>query len=352
MSTVTPNLGLFKYNITTDANVAFNINTALNNNWDKIDAAVYGSSRNIGEIVTSTIPIVNASLHLLDGALIQGGGIYSDFVSYMANLYGDGTDIPNYFCSQVDWETAVSTYGVCGKFVYNSTNNTVRLPKITGIIEGTTDLTALGDLVEAGLPNITGTFSPWAEGNSLATGAFYVVSNNQKGTNQGGDSDNTLFGFDASRSSSVYGNSNTIQPQTIKAFYYIVIANAVKNGISVDIDEIATDLNNKADLSDMVEVQCIIETYSNGTSWYRVYSDGWCEQGGRTTNTGAETITFLKPFIDANYYGSACPNYDARTDGINAYVGNLTATTMTIYNKQYGTSSTSIMNWYACGYII
>lgn len=37
MSTTTANLGLFKYNTTTDANEAFNINTALNNNWDKID---------------------------------------------------------------------------------------------------------------------------------------------------------------------------------------------------------------------------------------------------------------------------------------------------------------------------
>lgn len=42
MSTTTPNLGLFKYNTTTDSNVAFNINTALNGNWDKIDSAMAG----------------------------------------------------------------------------------------------------------------------------------------------------------------------------------------------------------------------------------------------------------------------------------------------------------------------
>ena len=40
MSTVTPNLGLFKYDTTnvTDLASAFNINTALNNNWDIIDS--------------------------------------------------------------------------------------------------------------------------------------------------------------------------------------------------------------------------------------------------------------------------------------------------------------------------
>lgn len=40
MSTTTTNLGLFKYNTTTDANVAFSITNALNNNWDKIDTAI------------------------------------------------------------------------------------------------------------------------------------------------------------------------------------------------------------------------------------------------------------------------------------------------------------------------
>ena len=54
----------------------------------------------------------------------------------------------------------------------------------------------------------------------------------------------------------------------------------------------------------------ITETYVNGSSWYRVYSDGWCEQGGKWTGSvsidaGAEkvvTITFLKPYKDINYH--------------------------------------------------
>ena len=46
---------------------------------------------------------------------------------------------------------------------------------------------------------------------------------------------------------SIYGKSNTVQPQTIKGYYYIVIATSTKTDIQVDIDEIATDLNGKAD---------------------------------------------------------------------------------------------------------
>ena len=38
MSELTPNLGLFKYNLDTDGKESFNITQCLNNNWDKIDS--------------------------------------------------------------------------------------------------------------------------------------------------------------------------------------------------------------------------------------------------------------------------------------------------------------------------
>lgn len=208
-------------------------------------------NRVIGQIIESTLPLTDAGLHLLDGSLITGGGIYAGFVNYIANLYGDGTNVPNYFCSESDWQTAVTTYGVCGKFVYDSTNNTVRLPKITGMIEGTTDVTALGDLVQAGLPNITGSFAKVVtrgHNDNTVTGAFTKTHSANQDIDSGGLYYSELvINLDASRSSSVYGNSNTVQPQTIKVLYYIVIATSVKTEIEVNIDEVVTDLNAKAD---------------------------------------------------------------------------------------------------------
>ena len=38
MSTTTSNFGLFKYDTTADAQTAFSITNALNNNWDKLDS--------------------------------------------------------------------------------------------------------------------------------------------------------------------------------------------------------------------------------------------------------------------------------------------------------------------------
>ena len=224
---------------------SFSLNQSAN---ATIDFEEGGSSRNIGEIVVSAVPVSDAGLHLLDGALIQGGGIYSDFVDYMAGLV---SGYPDLFETEENWQTAVTTYGVCGKFVYDSVNNTIRLPKITGIIEGTTDVTALGDLVEAGAPNIVGSIgisaSTYGGGSVLngGTDSLYVGTET-KSANKLGSGQSTvsyMVNLDASRSNSVYGNSTTVQPQTIKALYYIVVATSVKTQIEVDIDEVATDLN-------------------------------------------------------------------------------------------------------------
>lgn len=77
-----------------------------------------------------------------------------------------------------------------------------------------------GTTIDAGLPNITGTFNPYSEGSGVATmkqsltGAFYGVSTDQWGwgTANGLDQDNYLIGIDASRSSAIYGKSTTVQP--------------------------------------------------------------------------------------------------------------------------------------------
>lgn len=243
MSTTTQRLGLFKYDTIADSQVPFNIDDALNYNWDILEQKV-GPNRNVGEIVASSVPLIDAGLHLLDGALILGDGIYSKFVEYIAQLYTDNPDA-NYFTDETTWQDSVTQYGVCGKFVYDSVNNTVRLPKITGILEGTTDVTALGDLIEAGLPNITGSCGSFRCGGNNTSGALYLTSTASVGGGTGGTGFNA--NIDASRSNSIYGNSNTVQPQTIKVLYYIVVATTTKTNIEVDIDNIATDLNGKAD---------------------------------------------------------------------------------------------------------
>lgn len=213
------------------------------------DGTISAICRNVGEIISSTLPLTDAGLHLLDGSLLQYG-IYKEFIDYIADLYAKNPSA-NYFTTEALWQKSVTTYGSCGKFVYNATDNTVRLPKVSDILQGTTDVSALGDLIEAGLPNISAnTTMVISNINYPASGAFsWSGTQRKRNTDEGGSFwQEGSMSFSASRSSSLYKNNfNKVQPQTIKVLYYIVIANSTKTDIQVDIDKIATDLNGKAD---------------------------------------------------------------------------------------------------------
>lgn len=71
------------------------------------------------------------------------------------------------------------------------------------------------------MPNITGTFELWKFNNWL-TGAFYTKSSPGGAyTKDGGGDPAWEIGFDASRSSSIYGASKTVQPASYTVRYYI-----------------------------------------------------------------------------------------------------------------------------------
>ena len=55
---------------------------------------------------------------MADGSLLAYGS-YKEFIDYIASIYNSSL---NYFCSEADWQTSVTTYGSCGKFVYDSVN--------------------------------------------------------------------------------------------------------------------------------------------------------------------------------------------------------------------------------------
>ena len=101
----------------------------------------------------------------------------------------------------------------------------------------------------------------------------------------------------------------------------------------------------------------IIETYKNGSSGYRIYSDGYCEQYGiqTVTATGETTIQLLKSYPNADTYlifGSISPGNAA-----NWYQEDQGSTFNTRNNNSFtkhlgaisGTSTDYC--WFTCGYI-
>ena len=80
---------------------------------------------------------------------------------------------------------------------------------------------ATGTYIQAGLPNIKGRVGAIGEENTnYTTGAFYQDGTGAAGDREGWD----YFVFmDASRSSKIYGNSNTVTPETISLYFIMKI---------------------------------------------------------------------------------------------------------------------------------
>lgn len=102
-----------------------------------------------------------------------------------------------------------------------------------------------GDYVEAGLPNITGTFGGVRDVAVAPTGAFY---RNGWTPAPGAGTDTYAIAFDASRSNSLYGNSDTVQPYATKKLLYIVVGNVKVQSAASDVVDVTTTENDTVPL--------------------------------------------------------------------------------------------------------
>lgn len=126
---------------------------------------------------------------------------------------------------------------------------------------------------------------------------------------------------------------------------YFKVANAVQNLELLNVGEVMEAVTDKISRQDCIAY--VTETFRDGSSWYRVYSDGWCEQGGRSSATSTlVVVNLLKPFIDTNYSVITTGLYDGgNTANAWDYVRNFTTSTFSIYQQEDGCV------WEAKGYI-
>ena len=275
----------------------------------------------IGMIFPSAVALNDARFYLLDGGTISTTGIYSEFVALLNTLYPNGDYTQQRYTKDID------NYGQCGHFVIGT--DTIRLPKITKFIEGLSNISDLGKSYGAGLPNITGSMTfmtncrfPLSSTEHLGALSHITSSvGNYLSRSSDTASGNVGISFNASNSNSIYGNSTTVQPQSTAFPYYIVLANEYKTPVQVNLDNFATELNNKADktLSNVTYPSInlgatttgtgdrVIQQYisSDGLTWYRKWASGWKECGvsisSSTTTSTFTTITLPITFTNTNY---------------------------------------------------
>ena len=117
-------------------------------------------------------------------------------------------------------------------------------------------------------------------------------------------------------------------------------------------DDIRTLDELKLGKTDLQPIQCVLRTVVNDTSWYRVWSNGWIEQGGVTPSIptdGSLRLTFLQPFSNANYTVQLTVRHGAGITGGNGMLSfyPYDNSSITIFNGQDTAYSAA---WYACGY--
>ena len=115
------------------------------------------------------------------------------------------------------------------------------------------------------------------------------------------------------------------------------------------LEQVNQGIESRVSKDSLVEVPCITETYVNGTSWYRIWSDGWCEQGGYYVPTATlGTITLLKAYKDTDY---SIVTGGTRTANENMYSPTVGVTkTISNFSIYCGTTVYRIY-WQTSGYI-
>lgn len=271
------------------------------------------AERNIGETVFSLIPLMDSGLHLLDGDNIDGTGVYAQFYQKMVELQSVA---PQCFISEEDWQAEVSAHGVCGKFVLDTASQTVRLPKLkNGIL---TDNAVVGNGMTLGVTNGTTNYGVVCGANDYYTGYTGAYGTNVGTTRSGSAmSDGKGYGLVTDGT-----KSGIIVDSATQGYYYIVLANTIKQPIEADVDQILEQVNTYTSRIEDMESHKVIEfqipTEENGYTWYRLYADGWVEQGGFTLVSDDQRVTVTLPIEMANVgykvlFGNQSSTYTAST---------------------------------------
>lgn len=228
-------------------------------------------------------------------------------------------------CTYTEYASDISTYGQCGKFAVDTVNNKFRVPLIKdgSVIQQALTDDKLGKSYNAGLPNITGSWVPGIRTSSAQTisGAFEEL-NGSTITSWSSSSSNIPHGFtfDASRSSSIYGNSDTVQPNAVALRYFVVVANGQINQSMMDWSAWASSLQGKAntDLSNLsnsgkkvIDGQWVLKfkslftstavgTYTvdlsdylpNDNCNYEILGHAYISRAGHTSGTNTQMIVY------------------------------------------------------------
>lgn len=160
---------------------------------------------------------------------------------------------PDYVISESEWqEKAAANNGNVSCYSTGDGSTTFRVPSVKCWVKGATETGEIGKYLPAGMPNVTGNgydsvSKPNIESlNNSANGAFAceLISGTRKTVEYAAivNSECGSLTIDASRCSSVYGNADTVQPESIVGVWCVKAFGTVSNVGNQDVAELSAEV--------------------------------------------------------------------------------------------------------------
>lgn len=273
--------------------------------------------------------------------------LYKDFFDYITTQ--------GWVKTEAEWQKiATRDNGFCPFYSSGDGSTNFRTPKFAPYQQIAIASGNAGTYHQAGVPNINAScyvVTGDTSGAITTEGDTNLISD---GARWGGK---THMTFDASKSNSIYGRSSTVQPESHEWVMCVVAYGVATNVGSVDIQNVMPAVNTvQANLtqieSDIAKIPrprtYVTKTWSSGTEWYRVWSDGFIEQGGHGTGSAC---TFSKPFSNKNYTFNVNPSsgYSSHPGWVAAYENRPSRTTTGVGISRYEGGDQG-WDWRASGY--
>ena len=254
-------------------------------------------------------------------------------------------------CTYSEYQSDIDYYGECLKFAVDETNLKFKVPMKKNEYNILKDeAPVVGNGLSIGFTNGTEEFSlGFAPNYNNWSQAGFVSQVNLPGTGSQVTYGGAVGISKDALKSGVIADLSEIK-QSLLLRYFVVVATTSINESEMDWSEWASSLQGKLNLDHSNDTKpYIVETYANETSWYRIWSDNWCEQGGIIQVANIFTIELLKAYKDMNYIGFVTGRYSSAANySYNCHFYPITNNSATIY---IGSSSQNICQWKCVGYV-
>lgn len=316
----------------------------------------FGTVRPLGFHYLHPYRIVPADSIVCNGATYSRA-LYKDFFDYITTQ--------GWVKTEAEWqEIATRDNGFCPFYSSGDGSTNFRTPKFAPYLQIAIASANAGKYSKAGLPDIRGSFALTREeaSNVSESGCFTKSEGGISGWtgNTKSSSTSAVVTFEASGCNRAYGASTTVQPESHEWVMCVVAYGIATNVGSVNIQNVMSAVNAvQASLEEIPRPRAYItETWksTDGTSWYRKWSDGWIEQGGCVNAVGynnkTQNVTFMVTMSNTNYFAVSNPlDTMHATWDLSSRVSLLKMGGMTVRGSTNADSIyTGGCTWYVCGY--